>query len=172
MKIAGSYLIITLFTVSVISISGCLSSAHFENSEISFDYPSTWKTGKIIDLPGAVVGVSESSQVDVKVYKNKTPTGSSLKEVYDKSVANKSLNMETYCYRQISNKTIAVDGREAYESVFQIGCNSTQTRQIIREVWLEKNGYIYTITCTVIPPEDFQSKNHAFDLIISSFHVK
>lgn len=172
MKITGSHLLIIMVTVSVISISGCLSSAHFENSEMSFDYPSTWKTGKILDLPGAIIGVSESSQVDVKIYKNKIPPSSSLKEVYDKSVSNTSINLEPYCYRQISNKTITVDGREAYENVFQIGCNSTQTRQIIREVWLEKNGYIYTITCTVIPPEDFQSKNSAFNLVIGSFHVK
>lgn len=165
-------LLIILAIISVISISGCLNLKHYEVKEVSFDYPSNWKAGVIHDLPGAMVGVSESSQVDVKIYRYKTPANSSLKEVYDQSITNHTINLDKYCYQQVSNRTLTVDGRETYEIIFQLGCNNTQTRQKIREVWLEKNGYIYTITCTVIPPEDFPAKNIAFEQIINSFHVK
>lgn len=167
----SNFLIISFSIFAVIMISGCLTSQHYDKNGISFNYPSNWKTGVIYDLPGAVVGVSESSQVDVKIFKKKIPTGSNLTTVYNDSLTNHSSQLKGYCYQQISSKTITVDGVPAYENIYQIGCNSTQTRQKIREVWLEKNGYIYTITCTVIPPEDFPVKNLAFDGIINSFHV-
>lgn len=166
------FLVISLTIISVISISGCIYSQHYQVKEVSFDYPYSWKVGIIHDLPGAMVGISESSQVDVKIYRYDIPTGSNLKEVYEKSITNHSETLNEYCYQQVSNRTLIVDGRKAYEIVYQLGCNSTQTRQRIREVWLEKNGYIYIITCTVIPPEDYPSKNIAFDQIINSFHVQ
>ncbi len=168
----SNFLIINLSIFAVIMISGCLTSQHYDENGISFDYPLNWKTGVIYDLPGAVVGVSESSQVDVKIYKKKIPTDSNLEIVYNDSVNNHTRQLDEYCYQQISSKTITVDGVQAYENIFQIGCNSTQTRQKIREIWLEKNGYIYTISCAVIPTEDFPTKNPAFDTIINSFHVK
>jgi hypothetical protein len=167
----GQIIVSTLIIVSVILISGCINSQHYQKDNISFNYPVNWKAGYIYDLPGALVGISESSQVDVKIFKYKTPQDSGLKEVYYQSVNNHSTNLAKYCYQQVSNKTMSVDGTTAYELIYQIGCNSTQTRQKIREVWLEKNGYIYTIVCTVIPPEDFPSKNIAFEEIITSFHV-
>jgi hypothetical protein len=169
----SEYMIISLTIMAVIIISGCIYSKHFDKDGISFDYPSNWNTSQhIFDLPGAMVIVYESSQVDVKVFKYKTPSGSSLEKVYMDSVTNHSKNYSEYCYQQVSNGTITVDGVPAYEIVFQIGCNSTHTRQKIREVWLEKNGFIYTIVCTVIPPEDYSNKNVAFQQIINSFQVK
>lgn len=166
-----SILIIILSIFAVIMISGCVSSKHYEEHGISFDYPSNWKAGVVYDLPHSLVSISESSQVNVKVFKYNNTNNSSLKEAYDNSVRNKTIIYEEYCYQQVSNNTITVDGVPAYELIYQIGCNNTQTRQKIREVWLEKNNNIYTIVCTVIPPEDFSLKNKAFDEIINSFHV-
>jgi hypothetical protein len=167
----GQIIVSTLIIVSVLLISGCINSQHYNKDNISFDYPANWKAGYIYDLPGAMVDISESSQVDVKIFKYNTSTDSSLKEVYYQSVKNRSTNLAKYCYQQVSDKTMNVDGSTAYELIYHIGCNSTQTRQKIREVWLEKKGYIYIIICTVIPPEDFPSKNIAFEEIITSFHV-
>lgn len=167
----SDFLLITLTLLSMILIAGCINSKHYEENGISFDYPSNWKTGSIYDLPGAIVGVSESSQVDVKIFRYKT-NNTSLREVYLNSLTNKSIALDKYCYKQVSNSTLTVDGVPAYEQIYQIGCNITQTRQKIKEVWLEKNGYIYKITCTVIPPEDFTTQNPSFDKIINSFQVK
>ncbi len=168
----SDYMIISLTIMAVIVLSGCVYSKHYDKDSISFEYPSNWNAGQIYDLPGAIVGLSESSQVNVKIFKYKTLPGSSLEKVYQESVTNHSKRYSEYCYQQVSNGTITVDGVPAYEIVFQIGCNSTHTRQKIREVWLEKNGFIYTIICTVIPPEDYSTKNVAFQQIINSFQVK
>ncbi len=165
------FLIVTITLLSIVLISGCLTSKHYEENGISFNYPSNWKTGVINDLPGALVGISESSQVDVKIFRYNKTNDTSLREVYINSLTNKSITLDEYCYKQISNTTLTVDGVLAYELIYQIGCNDTQTRQKIREVWFEKNGYIYRITCTVIPPEDFPTKNRSFNEIINSFHV-
>ncbi|MCE5213645.1 MAG: hypothetical protein LLF83_02865 [Methanobacterium sp.] len=172
MKTSDSIIII-LIIISVIVLSGCVSSKHYDNKGISFDYPSNWNTSQhIFDLPGAMVIVYESSQADVKIFKYDIPSGSSLEEAYHESITNHSSRFQGYCYQQVSNRTITVAGVQAYEIVFQIGCNSTQTRQKIREIWLEKNGTIFTIICTVIPPEDFTTKDVAFNQIINSFQVK
>ena len=167
----SNFLIIFYSVFAVIMISGCITSQHYDDNGISFNYPSNWKTGAIQDLPGAVAGVSESGQVDMKIFKNKKDNGTSLKEVYDNSLTNKTNNLNKYCYKEVSNRNLTVDGVPAYEIIYQVGCNSTQTRQKIREVWLEKNGNIYTIICTVIPPEDFPEKNPDFDGIINSLHI-
>lgn len=164
--------IITISMLSVIMISGCTSTNHFEDQSISFNYPANWKTGVIYDLPGAVVGVSENSQVDVKIFKKNITPDSSLEKMYNKTKANRNANYSIYCFQQLSEERITLDGQPAYENIYQLGCNSTQTRQMVREVWLEKNGYIYVITCTVIPPEIYSNKSNDFDIIINSFHVK
>lgn len=166
-----SNFLIIILSISAIMISGCLAPQHYDENGISFNYPANWKIGVITDLPGAVVGISESGNVDVKIFKKKITGDSNLESIYNDSLANRTRDLDGYCYQQISSKTITTDGVLAYENIYQIGCNSTQTRQKIREVWLEKNGYIYTIICTVIPPEDFSEKNMVFDEIINSFHV-
>jgi|LAHU01.1.fsa_nt_gb hypothetical protein len=166
----SNFLIITL-SIFAIMVSGCLAPQHYDENGISFNYPANWKTGVITDLPGAVVGISESGNVDVKIFKKQMPADSNLETVYNDSLTNQTIELDEYGYQQISSKTITVDGVRTYENIYQTGKNSTQTRQKIRQVWLEKNGYIYTIICTVIPPEDFPEKNMAFDEIINSFHV-
>lgn len=155
----------------MVSICGCVGVQHYEDMEISFDYPSNWTAGKVMDLPVIVV-ISESSQVNVKIAKKRLPPNLTSEEYVASSIKNNSKSLEIYCYQEVSNRTLEVDGKLAWENIYQIGCNNTQTRQKIRNVWLEKNGYIYTITCTVIPPEDFEEKNKYFNIIIDSFKIK
>lgn len=163
---------LAIFLLVVLS-SGCtMGKKHFGNDEISFDYPGTWKCGAIVDLPGVIVGVSKSSQVDVKISKQRMPSGYTLKDVYNEARANNSQNLAQYCYQPLSERTLTVDGSTAYEIIYKIGCDQTQTRQQFRSVWLEKNGFLYIIFCTVMPPEDFDKENTNFDVIVNSFHVK
>ena len=165
-------LIIILSIFAVIMISGCTYTKHYEVDDISFNYPSSWEAYGIYDLPGALVGLSESDQVEVIIYKKNISSNSSLESIYNQSLTNHTRILEKYCYQQISSRNITVDGAPAYETVYQIGCNNTQSRKKIREVWLEKNGHIYTIVCTAIPPENYSDKSKDFDMIINSFHVK
>jgi hypothetical protein len=165
-------LIIILSIFAVIMISGCLTSKHYDANGISFNYPSSWQAGVVYDLPGALVEVSESSQVDVKIFKKNISNNSSLETIYNESLTNHTRKLDKYCYQQISSKNIIVDGVPAYETIYQLGCNSSQTRQKIREIWLEKNGYIYIISCIAIPPEIYPNKSKDFDMIINSLHIK
>lgn len=164
--------LIILFIFAVIMISGCISNKHYDDHGISFNYPANWQAGDIYDLPGAVVDVSKNSQINVKIYKKNITADSDLENIFNQSLTNLTSSSSKYCYQQISSNRITVDGQPAIENIYQLGCNSTQTRQKIREVWLEKNGYIYIISCTAIPPEINCETNSDFDMIINSFHIK
>lgn len=169
----SKFLIISfVLFITVISVSGCLNSKkHFENEDIYFDHPSKWETGRIMDLPGAIITVGKDN-TDVIIYKNKINNSFSLKEQYSSVKENNKKKLAKYCYEVISEKTMKVDGTEAYEIIYKIGCDDTQTRQLHRNIILEKNGYIYSISCTVIPPEEFDNQKSNLDIIIESFHVK
>ena len=171
MNTSTSFIIILSF-FAVIMISGCIYTKHYDANGISFNYPSSWEAHAIYDLPGAQVGLADSGQVEVIIYKKNISSNSGLENVYNQSLTNHTRTLEKYCYKQISSENITVDGVPAYETVYQIGCNNTQTRKKIREVWLEKNGYAYIISCTAIPPEIYPEKNNGFNMIINSFHVK
>jgi hypothetical protein len=41
----------------------------------------------------------------------------------------------------------------------------------VREVWLQKNGKIYVISCWAFP-SSFEANQPAFNLIVDSFRVK
>jgi len=166
------FLLLSIFTLILFSI-GCIGDTnHFENSEISFDYPNDWKSGEILDLPGVIVGVYKNSQVDVKISKTKMPSGYTLEKFYKEELNNRTIKLAEYCIQPISEKNITVDGVQAYESIYKIGCNSSQTRQQYQSVIFEKNGFIYSIFCTAIPPEIFDNEKANFYMIINSFHVK
>lgn len=166
------FVLVSIFTLMLFT-SGCTNDKnHFENSEISFDYPNDWKSGEILDLPGVIIGVSKSSQVDVKISKTKMPSDSTLEKFYTEELDNRTINLAKYCLQPISEKNITVDGVPAYESIYKIGCNSSQTRQQFQSVFFEKNGLIYSIFCTAIPPEVFNNEKANFDMIINNFHVK
>jgi hypothetical protein len=169
----SKFLIISfVLFITVISVSGCLDSKkHFEDEDISFDHPSKWETGRIMDLPGAIITVGNDN-TDVIIYKNKINNSFSLKEKYSSVKENNKKKLAKYCYKVISESTMKVDGTEAYEIIYKIGCNDTQTRQLHRNIILEKKGYIYSISCTVIPPEEFDNQKSNLDIIIESFHVK
>ncbi|MDP1552576.1 MAG: PsbP-related protein, partial [Methanobacteriaceae archaeon] len=103
---------------------------------------------------------------------NKINNSFSLKEQYSSVKENNKKKLAKYCYEVISEKTMKVDGTEAYEIIYKIGCDDTQTRQLHRNIILEKKGYIYSLSCTVIPPEEFDNQKINLDIIIESFHVK
>ncbi|MGC9516470.1 MAG: PsbP-related protein [Methanomicrobiales archaeon] len=163
---------ILIFFIVIISIIGCIeNNRNFEDDEISFDYPSNWETGRVMDLPGAIISV-RGNNTEVIISKKELNNNSSLKQYFNNfKVANKE-NLTEYCYQIISEKTLQVDDTNAYEIIYKIGCNNTQTRQQHLTIFMEKNGYLYTISCTVIPPEEFDNQKGNIDIIIESFQVK
>lgn len=68
-------------------------------------------------------------------------------------------------YTFISQKSIMVDGAAGYEFIY-----GNQLDQYY-DVWFEKNGKIYSITCETLK-ESFDAEKKNFDMIVNSFHVK
>lgn len=159
------YLIILL----VVLAAGCIFKGHYQGSGVSFDYPMGWTCGKVMDLPGALVGVSSpSSEAEVIIFKEKANT--SLEERYLEYTRKLPVELAGYCYRQVSNRTLTVDGSRAYELVYTIGCDPTQTSQQTRLVILQKGDYFYIIDCKTTPG-NFNRENPNFDIIINSLDI-
>ena len=50
----SNILIIILSFIAVIMISGCLTTKHYDNNGISFNYHSNWQAVAVYDLPCAL----------------------------------------------------------------------------------------------------------------------
>lgn len=163
---------IFVFFITLVAVSGCFESKKkFEDNQISFEYPSTWKTGRVMDLPGAIISI-RGDNADVIISKTEINNTSSLESYYKKLIETNQESLAEYCYQVISERTLKVDGADAYEIIYKIGCDDTQTRQQRRIILFEKKGYLYTISCTVIPPEEFDNQKSNLNIIIESLHVK
>lgn len=160
------------------------SNKHFSAAGISFDYPGSWKSiseifptykpGHDNDLDaeqlGCVVDAASSTRFEkfttsVKIEKKEMPSGSNIKDVFDqtyRNYANKSLVA-------MSEKTYTTGGSIAYEKVYKRPHGEPWYQ--IRDVWLEKNGTIYIISCSAFP-QSFARAQEDFDEIISSFKIK
>ncbi|MCJ7667583.1 MAG: hypothetical protein MUP04_04755 [Anaerolineae bacterium] len=153
---------------------------HFENDEFSFDYPGDWQTfsemwstwgpshDKTLDaeeLVGmALSGYSRSFRLERK----DLPPDSTLKEVYEQSYQNSWIR-EYVEENTISEGTTTVDGVTAYEKVYKRPHG--EPWYTMREIWLEKDGRIYILSCWAYP-NAFDEAQEDFNLIIESFHVK
>jgi hypothetical protein len=182
------YLIIILF-ISTITVSGCLNTPkYFENNDFSFKYPEGWKTytefwpanfgfnfktskDKELNLE-EVTGVLdpqsstkfEKYTTSVIIKKRNLPQGSSLQNIYKNSYSNIS-NSTTF----LNESTITIDGVTAYSKIYKKGLGESLFQ--IKDIWLEKNGNIYVISCRALFG-NFEKSQDNFDVIINSFHVK
>ena len=158
------YLIILL----VVLAAGCIFKGHYEGQGISFDYPMGWECGKVMDLPGALISVnSPSGDAQVIIFKERANT--SLENRYLEYTRNLPANLSGYCYRQVSNRTLTVDGSKAYELVYTIGCDPTKQANNPLVI-LQKGDYFYIIACKTAPG-NFNRENPNFDIIINSLAI-
>jgi hypothetical protein len=135
---------------------------HFEDRKISFDYPSDWSTlSKISPGHDEALNVDEvtgvglpRSPVSVRIYDRGLPTGSNLRRVYDETYSNTWISQYVKSYT-IAESIITVDGVTAYERVYKRPHGEPWYQ--IRDIWLEKEGRIYVLSCWASP---------------DSFHVK
>ena len=185
----------------LVSISGCIefkenqsNTKSFENNEISFSYPSSWVS--FSDFWPSNFGFLYNPSLDQKLNatvitgvldpKSNTPvekyttsvdietknTSGTLKDAFDgtySSLSQSSKASGSSLFQEISERILTVDGVTAYEKVYKIPHGEPYYQ--IRDVWLDKNGKIYIISCRAFPNNFNQSQNN-FDLIINSFHVK
>lgn len=115
---------------------------HYENGEISFDYPATWKKlpvdGTVKGHPVAVFkdpesGLKVTISRQTKPPKYETPTNFFPTE----------LNASQSTLKLVSQKVIDLNGTQAYDNLYKIKGNDTSIEQ--RELWLDANGALYSI---------------------------
>jgi hypothetical protein len=169
--------------------SGCLNTPkYFENNEFFFNYPDKWNTytsfwpnafgfdfkpshDKELNLkevngvldPGSSTPF-EKYTTSVTIKKRNLPQSTSLKDVYNDTYSNMS-NSITF----LNDSNITVDGTNAYFKIYKK--NSGESLFQIKDIWLEKNGTIYVISCKTLSG-NFGEALDNFDVIIKSFHVK
>jgi PsbP-like protein len=193
--------IIPILVLILVSSSGCIdfngnqsNTKNFQNNEISFNYPSTWVS--FSDFWPSNFGFSYNLSEDQNLNtteitgvldpKSNTPlekyttsvkieeknSSGNLKEDFDatySSLSKSSRASGTSLFHEISEGSLTVDGVTAYEKVYKIPHGEPYYQ--IKDVWLDKNGKIYIISCRAFPNNFNQSQND-FNTIINSFQVK
>lgn len=179
----------------MVSTAGCIenpsnSSQSFHNNAISFNYPAQWVTFSEFwpstfgfeynysfdeDLNATeMVGVlnpdsgTYNEKFSTSVMIKTRPSAGDLKSVFEATYA---LLAQQYnaTYREVSERTLTLDGVTAYEKVYQLPHGEPYYQ--IREIWLEKNHEIYIISCKSFI-SNYNESQTDFNLIINSFHVE
>lgn len=180
--LAGICVLVALVGVVACSASPGGAFRRFENGEILFEYPRDWesfaqiwtdfKPGHDVELDAdLVVGVADTGTAvvferfttSVRVLSREMPADSSLGEVVEQAYRDMSIE------EAISEDTTAVDDVTAYEWVYLKFYGERLYR--FREVWLEKGGQIYIVSCRSTP-DAVDEAEEDFNAIIGSFHVK
>lgn len=117
-----------------------MGNNHFDNGEISFDYPAEWN---MINGSGSVVAsFSDSNGVNIKVLRMGLPPGYDLAKHLQSDVAGKFGDN----FKLVSTNSYTVDGNTAYELNYNVnGENGSQSR---KEIWIKKNNVLYSIIAT------------------------
>jgi len=168
-----------IFVIAILALvvfaSGCTSEAQnktYNVSGISFTYPGTWSeiSKDQINLTGdsasAIVGVTdESGQIGILI--QSTPSSSeSLKSFISINKAGIKKNG----YNILSDKTTTVNGVQAHQIIFAgTGSSGNSTKYVM--TLFKKNNKIYYIVFNS-PPEDFDSQQTNYNMVLNSFKVQ
>lgn len=121
-------------------------SQFYDDGEISFNYPSNWEleTGT---NPSQVVLFQPGTNSNISINKQAMPDGYKSPEDY---ILN---NSKTYKsgFRLLSHEVKTIDTNTAYENTYYIN-NSKGVSYLQKEVWIEKNGTLYSIIYTLQDP--------------------
>ncbi|BDZ70925.1 sortase domain-containing protein [Methanobacterium petrolearium] len=115
-----------------------IETKHYENGEISFDYPATWQE---VSTQGSEVVAFEDPESDLNVTVNRqtippgyNPPENFVPELIEESESNLKL---------VANDKIEINGKEGYDNVYHVEKNGSTIEQ--RELWVNINGALYSI---------------------------
>lgn len=180
-----------LLVLATVSISGCTNGNYknFETDEIVFAYPEKWVNSSYFwpshfgfdynyvndpDLSAQELAFvldpnsstnNEKYTTWVKVKKRTITSDFSLEqafyETYDKNFTS---------YKIISNQSTRLGmNTTAYEIIYQKYRGELLYQ--VRDVWQEKNGSIYIISCWTLP-SNYQTTNGYFQTVINTLQIK
>ena len=136
-----------------------IGTKHFDNGEISFDYPDTWNETN--GTGSNVVSFTDANGLNVKVFKLRTPPNYDLARRLNLDAAG-TIDKN---FLLVSEKNITVNGTTAYKRDYNVtGKNGTRQR---REVWIKKNNLIYSIILTA--PGGVNE--NSLDVLVSSLKI-
>jgi sortase A len=118
--------------------SAKVETKHYQNGEISFDYPASWQQLSAQKNQVAVFQDPESG-LNVTITRQFVPPGYTPPQ-----------NFVPYLFsgvksdfKPVSQQTININGTTAYDNLYKINANGTALGQ--RELWVQKNGAVYSI---------------------------
>lgn len=173
MNLKSSSVAIMILFCGLLFTSGCIGEnkpdkKHYENNEISFEYPATWEK---INSTGPTLVVDLADPETLSFFQ---PTGVTI---IKESIKSGTLNdyIDSLPLPKTPRRKLVVDGLTACEAsyVLEVSFEKSQEAYEIQEnrVWVGKNGVIYTIISRALV-ESYDKNKANFDMIIDSFHVK
>jgi hypothetical protein len=180
-----------ILVLATLSISGCTNGNYqnFETDEITFAYPEKWVNSSnfwashfgfnyiyaqdpdldaqelafVLDPDSATK--NEKYTTWLKVEKKVKTSDSSLEQVFNETYGNQFTS-----YKKISNQSTRLGmNTTAYEIVYQKYHGNLLYQ--VRDVWQEKKGSIYIISCWTLP-SNYQKVNGYFQTVINTLHIK
>lgn len=131
-------MVIIIFAVNLGGIG--TQSKHFDNGEISFDYP-----GALTAFNGTgsdIASFSDDSGLNITVVKERIPKGYNLaNQVQLNGIGTVDKN-----FQLVSTKNVTVNGVTGYESDYSLQDGNVSKER--KEVWFQKNNAIYGIIYT------------------------
>lgn len=169
-----------MILVLVVLTSGCTSINEFvknlnntgnktySGNGVSFNYPENWS----ID--------NDKARNKIFVYKNVSfnQVQFMVQIIYNNGMAEQgainNIRESSFAFpgwTRISNNTLTVDGKTAYEDVFNV--NDTHYSEIMRfdQMCFVKNENTYVMILEA-PDKEFDKEKPNFDIIVNSFKVK
>jgi putative hemolysin len=158
----------------------------FENDQITFSYPQEWKlfTGSLAEIKpmpdtdlGAVfiAGVGDPEDQVRNVYLTSVffmmkdiPSGSSLKEVYNKTYQ----NMPNIFPVNLKVITLILNGLQSIDRTYRVFWGEPAYE--LRDIWMEANGKAYILACRTewMNPDHFANTQADCQTIIQSFTIR
>jgi hypothetical protein len=163
---------------------------HFENSEIAFDYlkgmnlfinkDSMFIRYPEIELGGEFrVGLGapgfysfDTYYRSISIFRREIPAGSNFEAVFLHAYEQVDPRIDRVQGLMEDRKILSVSGVDAIQFAYRV--YSGEPAYELRDIWLEKEGMVYTISIWTeyTNPEDFAYFQAAADVLINSLNIK
>lgn len=139
---------IYLFGIVIIAVIGLaltlpfgsanVETKHYENGEVSFDYPATWQE---VPTKGSHIVAFEDPEngLNVTVSRQVMPEGYKTTENF----VPVQLNSSQSTLEPKSQKVVDLNWTQAHDNLYKIKGNDTDMEQ--RELWINANGALYSV---------------------------
>ena len=132
-------MVIIIFAVNL-GGNGLGQSNHFDNGEISFDYPAALT--EVNGTGSNITSFSDDSGMKITVVKERVPRGYNLaNQVQLNGIGTVDKN-----FQLVSTKNITVNGVTGYETDYKL--QDGNVSKLRKEVWFQENNAIYGVIYT------------------------